>query len=124
MLDAFTFHYVSINITFLVKELRTLSSLHSTMYLLICTLSSIPGKMADIFTFHYVSINIATGEATQETIEDTLHSTMYLLISFKVRPEPQSFHSLHSTMYLLISKICEGISFTGFFTFHYVSINI
>ena len=94
------------------------------MYLLICTLSSIPGKMADIFTFHYVSINIATGEATQETIEDTLHSTMYLLISFKVRPEPQSFHSLHSTMYLLISKICEGISFTGFFTFHYVSINI
>ena len=97
----FTSHYVSINTEDTVDTLT----------------------MEIIFTFHYVSIN--TGKSREERfIDESLHSTMFLLILKPVFQFFTTYVTLHSTMFLLIPvsallDTLEGIHFT----FHYVSIN-
>ena len=98
------------------------------------------------FTFHNVSINTDHRDVDAETLETTLHSTMFLLILLTAGTKTVTvtcftFHNvsintklawaisihkspLHSTMFLLIHP-AAGITFeySNYFTFHNVSIN-
>ena len=57
-------------------------------------------------------------------VDDTLHSTMFLLIPISFRKRMRRQHSLHSTMFLLIHKDIKKYDRQQFtFTFHNVSIN-
>ena len=100
-LQAFTFHYVSINTrkTHTGRTRRT------------------------CFTFHYVSIN--TYNLPHLLIpHSSLHSTMFLLIPIRHSGINSLCSSLHSTMFLLIQKAYSVPAITlPYFTFHYVSIN-
>ena len=96
------------------------------------------------FTFHNVSIN-TMNEKHSPTLDNTLHSTMFLLIRFypiQICLQIRSLHStmfllihrpasylfllptsLHSTMFLLIPRPTTTMRLARFFTFHNVSIN-
>ena len=96
--------------------------LHSTMYLLKLPAISKITSFYSVFTFHYVSIKTKTRLSVM-SIQNYLHSTMYLL-----KPSlpvflylPQT--NLHSTMYLLKHNNPTTIQcYSAKFTFHYVSI--
>ena len=123
----------------------TLFPLHSTMFLLILVPFYLIILTMLFFTFHYVSINTrkcASDLSWQQSLHSTmflliqklefhifqhqksLHSTMFLLIR-ETAPEERSIRkSLHFTMFLLILRCCSGERDNlPDFTFHYVSIN-
>ena len=97
----FTFHYVSINSILVKRHFLLHLNLHSTMYLLILSVSCCVRFGHNLFTFHYVSIN-SPASSLPADYQSNLHSTMYLLI--------------------LDSGICKRYR-QDTFTFHYVSIN-
>ena len=102
----FTFHYVSINSILVKRHFLLHLNLHSTMYLLILSVSCCVRFGHNLFTFHYVSIN-SPASSLPADYQSNLHSTMYLLIQYSLRVIPYTFLYLHSTMYLLI--LCPPI---------------
>ena len=99
------------------------------------------------FTFHNVSINTIANETYSPTMDNTLHSTMFLLIlllqkriqvmatiftfhnvsintNSAINQAADSISSLQSTMFLLIpNQLRKSRIAINYFTFHNVSIN-
>ena len=71
------------------------------MFLLIHVTEMVNINNPIIFTFHNVSINTGIGRLA-ETVNISLHSTMFLLIPQCVSVLLPLMVSLHSTMFLLI----------------------
>ena len=78
IVNAFTFHYVSINTAKALGSQTDLLTLHSTMFLLIQRACQRYKGTCD-FTFHYVSINTWLPRLPWHH-PLSLHSTMFLLI--------------------------------------------
>ena len=100
------------------------SSLHSTMYLLISSLSSLPSHQEYSFTFHYVSINIKIRNPfLSKNISFTFH---YVSINIKGSGDHATLYKDFTFHYVSIN-IWVGVNVPLYnldFTFHYVSINI
>ena len=100
MIIYFTFHNVSINTTYRIRQSGGVS----------------------YFTFHNVSINTSSGTSGQSK-KESLHSTMFLLILFAAAMTTMiiyfTFHNVSiNTTYRI--RQSGGVSY---FTFHNVSIN-
>ena len=74
------------------------------------------------FTFHDVSINTHALNHTTP-LQETLHSTMFLLIPLLLIMYLYQLQTLHSTMFLLILVNIAKQLYNTIFTFHDVSIN-
>ena len=119
----FTFHNVSINTADFHLDSICKYNLHSTMFLLILTLS----RLFHCSFFHLHSTMFLLIHRTQHLTPYTdpyLHSTMFLLIRLAIVSDNPAEVNLHSTMFLLILfPDCNIFSTSALFTFHNVSIN-